>query len=417
MLLYFTSVFSSIMKFVRKFKNISNDKLELHGNSLTINDNLPADQIVQFDYYLERFALIHHSSMKSIFNYDNESTCESQYELTSNWKFYNFFIKFNSFFMLTTFIIKLFLIEYGVSHEQTEYWLWVFGDVFLFFNGKKYFYNVIMTIYGIQSCLMIILFMNEQGVNEWMRNFGSLQGLVSPKSNGIYNMKSIDKLIHKFKMTFIISSFQSYIIPIIGYPVAVKVSIENVTWKQYFMTWMFWNVYFYLIWAYFTPGIIQTCRSYFNLVCYYYKLRLQDLDKEIVKIIKISSANTSNHRLRLLIQNSKINFILHETNKIFVSLAKSNEFWCKYTAVFYYLYNPLICFILSCLIYFITDYRLFLFATILLISAFFTLINIIITASDINYQAKLCGKNLIKLLYLKSIPQKYKLKVRLNLIL
>ena len=50
--------------------------------------------------------------------------------------------------------------------------------------------------------------MNEQGVNEWMRNFGSLQGLVSPKSNGIYNMKSIDKLIHKFKMTFKLAAHQ-----------------------------------------------------------------------------------------------------------------------------------------------------------------------------------------------------------------
>ena len=396
------------MKFVRRSKIKSNNNRNNLRSSSTasINDNLPADQTVRFGHYLHRFALIH-SSMKSIiFSSDEQFT-----KRESNWKkFYKYFVKFNSFSMLISFITKLLLIKYA---EQTDFWLWVLGDIFMFFHGKKYFYNVIMTIYGIQSCLMILLFTDKQGVNSWIENFGSMQGLVPPRSNGIYNMNSMNKLMHKFKIIFIISSFQSYLIPVIGYSVAVKASIENVTWKQYLISWMFWNIYFNLIWAYVTPGIIQTCRSYFNLVCYYYKLRLQDLNKEIVKI---SSRSSNNPRLQILMQNSKINVILHETNKVFVSLAKSNRFWCKYIAVFYYLCNPLICFILSCLIYFIIDYHLLFFAIILLINTLFTLMNIMITASGINYQARLCGKNLMKLLYVKSVPQKYRLKVRLNFI-
>ena len=139
MLLHLSSVFSSIIKFVRRSKIKSNNHHNLHSSSTaSINDNLPADKIVRFGHYLHRFALIQ-SSMKSIiFSSDEQFT-----KRESNWqKFYNHFVKVNSFSMLTSFIIKLLLIKYS---EQTDFWLWILGDIFMLKKKKKYFYNVIMT--------------------------------------------------------------------------------------------------------------------------------------------------------------------------------------------------------------------------------------------------------------------------------
>lgn len=207
---------------------------------------------------------------------------------------------------------------------------------------------------------------------------------------------------------FAISSFQYHVIAAFAYLVFAWVLISNTTWKQYIISWLLWNIYYNLLWSYFTSGILQTTRSYFNVVCYYYRLRLQDLNHHIIQVARQLTTCQSRSK------TTKLNRILNEINDIFVSLEKSNEFWSKYIPIFYYLCNPLACFTINCLMYFSLGSGLTMFFIVLIINTTFTVMQILLSASSINYQAKLCSKNLMTILYFKNIPIKFRFKVTNN---
>lgn len=416
MLICFVPIFKFFQKFSKKFYKKFSKKSENQSQSsehsltlgrigtfvFSVDQLLPYDKRIHFDYYLRYFGLIK-TPMKSVIMEVGQSQYHDQFD-TKIKKFFHFFIKFNAFSMLITFVMKFII-------DDPKY-LWLIGEVLMFLKGKRYFYNIIMIIFAIQSCLLIILFMDQKRVNLWISNFGSLQGLVPPRANGIHKMKSMTKLLKKYKIMFIISSFQYDLIPFLGFTVFARILLRIFSLKEYIISWMFWNVYYNLLWAYFTPGIIQTSRSYFNVMCYYYKLRLQDLNDDINRLINNSPSHHS--KFQILVRNAKLNLILIEINEIFVSLSKSNKFWRRYITIFYYLCNPLICFIINSLIFFTLDSGVIFFAFILLFNTTFTLLQILMSAASINYQAKLCKNHLKKFLCEKTISINFKFKVSSN---
>lgn len=304
--------------------------------------------------------------------------------------------------MLIMQISKLFIDDNSIKL------LWLVGDVCVFFGGKRYFYSIINMILASQIFLVSLLFKDSHHIN-WMMNFTSMQGLVPPKVNKIYKMDHLNKLMKKFKIVFKVSTIQSIVIPLIAFFGFGAMFYFNVTIGQYLMYWFFWHFYYTYFWTYLVNGITQYTRSYFIMVCYYHKLRFEYLNERLNYWMKLLKKLKTLEQKILI--NKKLLRLMQEADDIMVSISKANQFWKYFLAIFYFFYIILISFLLTCMIYFNINKNIIPFAYAMLFSTTITLIQISISAAQVNYQAKKVSKTITKFLSNKNVILKLKLKV------
>ena len=238
---------------------------------------------------------------------------------------------------------------------------------------------------------------------KWLNIFNAIQGKQSFVESRILMTKSAKKLIRSslFLLTFsIIISRLSIITSIFA---VTFVTIEKLSFQNFLFS-LPWNI-LTDIWAFYANGF--TCVSLFiTIICYYYQLRLDQVDVYVNWLLKLQ---------HFKLYNQRIMKVLNEYTEIIAGIHQFNKFAMK--IIFYlFLFNALtIVFILYNLIY-VKLTAITMFGHYVVVVNILSLIAIIfLNAIRIPNQLQWNKQNLISLIYKKNLFIKTKIKVNDNL--
>lgn len=362
--------------------------------SKSVNKLLLSEDRIKFDEILIRYHLID-TSLESILSFHQRKD-KNQHANTSLFKMNSFqsIIKFIAFSVLLT---NLFHLVFGDS-----IWTKYLGDFSVFYPGKRFFIRFYTFDVSLVILALLLLYRNPDKLF-WMTNFAHLQGLVKPKDNHINDIKSVGKLIKLFKFAMFIAERNILFTPGLTLTVFALNSIFRLKLTEYLTKWMFWHFYYMGGWVLIASFSTYISLVYFTMTCYYYRVRLDSFLKRFNYIIH----STSNKR------QFNLNLILIELNDIMNSIAKSNQFWKYYIAIYYFLYIPLISALLNNITVYLNEQNIFVMIVIVpgLIVVILTLMYISIFSSMINSKTKEFIPLLYQIMYFKNTRTIIKLKV------
>ena len=165
------------------------------------------------------------------------------------------------------------------------------NSLFLYIGDFAYFIDKESRIHLYRAMIFCIFIMfNSQLINFWYYNkdikpsylkpFEMMSGLVSPQSIGIRNKEVVYKLLNKSKILFSITRIISISVAFCGALLALKLLFSN----QSLIELIFISIPWVLIISYFCnlgSNIIVYQILYFDIICYYFKLKMKTINNEI----------------------------------------------------------------------------------------------------------------------------------------
>lgn len=191
-----------------------------------------------------------------------------------------------------------------------------FGDFTRFFGGFHLYILAPCVLVGILSTYTAIIFYQSRANISWLKVFAMMAGEISPPELGLWDIKLFNQLI---KRNYLILSMGAQMI----YSFTFSLTILNIYAVTQFS---FYNsIFFGIPWlivtipfCYYLSGNIISCFTYFYIVCFYVKLRAQQVSQVIQK------ATMENCPLTTVKRIVKIH------NQLCACLAGYNKFWRKY---------------------------------------------------------------------------------------
>lgn len=368
--------------------------------SKSINKSLQPEDRVKFDEKLLSLNLIDLSLESILLIHQGKSIDNIQNKISMRKKLYFYSIQLCLFLMLTINFMKLLF-------GGDSFWAYLIADLSRFIAMKPIYYRFF--IVNISSVLIGIIFIYKNPKNLfWMTNFAHLQGLVSPKCNHIYSIKSAEKLIKLYKiMSFIVNTFvlMTVVFTLIS---TGTLCLINLTLTEYLMKFILWHFYFMGFWSYLATSLTMINLMYFGLICYYYKIRIDYLNNKLKNTLNSSSFSTNQTKLRSF---------LFELNRIMISTKKSNQFWSCFICIVYFPYIPLISFLINSLFAYMHQQNIIIIImfTFCLIGALTAVLYVAFFSSLVNNLIKKVAVQLYKILLLKPVTTSNKIKVRISM--
>jgi hypothetical protein len=197
------------------------------------------------------------------------------------------------------------------------------GDFPYFLNIKIHYYllSIILNLLLIIS-LIYNLYYYMNGIKpSYMKPFDMMSGLVSPQSIGLYYPEDVKKLLKITKLLF----YFYYRITRFVYPwfllAFIPLSINCSTIMDLIVFAIPWSLYHTLC-GYFVANLYFYQLIYFQIICYYLKLKLKSINKELVIPSKNKTLNKFSFKMIILNLN-KLNSIyceIHEYNNNYWSI-------------------------------------------------------------------------------------------------
>lgn len=140
-----------------------------------------------------------------------------------------------------------------------------------------------------------------------------------------------------------------------------------------------WTILYGMFWPYYTCGIIVLPFAYFHSLCYYLKLRMETLNNQIKSIKSV------------LTLSKALPKIITDYHSVLNIVDRSNTFWRNFTALIYFSYIPLNCFLLYQLIFANIDSIIMVMLFIVLLEESFLVLSfMVLSAAMVNAEAKKC---------------------------
>ena len=365
--------------------------------SKSINKSLELEDRMKFDEKLFRLNLID-LSLESILLIHQRKSIDNvvQNKISMGKRLYFYSIKLCLFLMLTINFMKLLF-------GENSFWANLIADLSRFIPMKPIYYRFFIVNVSLVLIGIVVIYKNPKNLF-WMTNFAHIQGLVSPKYNHIYSIKSVEKLIKLYQiMSFIVDKFVLMTV-VSTFILTGTLCLINLNLTEYLMKFIFWHFYFMGFWSYLATSLTMINLMYFGLICYYYKIRIDYLNKKLKNTLNSFSVLTNQTKLRSF---------LFDLNKIMVSIKKSNEFWSYFICIVYFPYIPLISFLINNLIVYINEQNIVIIIifTFCLIGTATAVLYVAFFSSSVNSQIKKISVQLYKILLLKPMTASNKIKV------
>lgn len=365
--------------------------------SKSINKPLQPEDRVKFDEKLLGLNLID-LSLESILLIHQRKSIDNVIpnKISMRKKLYFYSIKLCLFLMLAINFMKLLF-------GGDSFWANLIPDLSRFISMKPIYYRFF--IINVSSVLIGIVSIYKNPKNLfWMTNFAHLQGLVSPKCNHIYSIKTAEKLIKLYKiMSFIVNKFVLMTV-VCTLILTGTLCLISLTLTEYLMRFILWHFYFMGFWSYLATSLTMINLMYFGLICYYYKIRIDYLNNKLRNTLNSSSSSTN---------QTKLKSFLFELNRIMISIRKSNQFWSYFICIVYFPYIPLISFLINCLVVYIHQQNIIIIIifTFCLIGAQTAVLYVAFNSCLVNNRIKKVAVQLYKILSMKPITTSNKIKV------
>ena len=365
------------VKLVKSLSEIFNDILKNNFELENLDKTLPPTHRIPLSEYLEQLN----------FKYDFNS---SNLERKSNLINYLIFL----FHLIN--VIRNMIYVFFDSFDDNLFRLYC-GEMFQFLLDKISFAAVALTgitSYGLSTfCLFNYWPMDQL---QWLNVLNAVEGKQSFLSIKIHSVKSAKKLI-RFSLIMLTScSVLHYVVFLAGsifIPFAyIKLDIKNFIF--FALPWGLFN----MLWDFYTSGYV-VASFYVVIICYYYQLRLDQLEFYGNLLLKRKQVNRSIMKL------------LNEYNLIIQEINQFNKFASKLIFCLYTFMTSTVMFLIYNILY--VKLNVFVFLVHILVAflmSLFTLL-IVFNATRIPLQLKTNLRNLISLNYHKNLPVKTRIKV------
>jgi hypothetical protein len=212
------------------------------------------------------------------------------------------------------------------------------GDWTYNYPEVRYHMNISILFCSIIAILSAILHLTNDNFS-WFKPFEMMSGLVTPASIGLTDSEDVEKLLKRSKLYLGIVKITTYFL------VPTTMTIINIMMASNYGLYIF--LLFGIPWGLiYTIGFHLLCAHIWYQVCYYYiiceyfKMKLENINEKIQKIILINRSKLRNS-LKLI----KI------LDRIYAEVEQYNLFWCKILLLFYICYISLICTALYSLVF------------------------------------------------------------------
>jgi hypothetical protein len=213
----------------------------------------------------------------------------------------------------------------------------IYKDVHLYNGDWAYNYPEVryhMKISMLSCSIIVILSAILHLINDnisWFKPFEMMFGLVTPASIGLTDKEDVKKLLKRSKLCLGIVKITTYFL-IPTFTIIMNVIMaSNYGLYNFLLFGIPWGLIqaigFHLLCA---NICYQFC--YFYIICEYLRMKLENINEKIQKIILINRSKLRNS-LRLI----KI------LDRIYAEVEQYNLFWCKILLLFYICFISLIC--------------------------------------------------------------------------
>ena len=294
---------------------------------VTLKRRLPPEERVDFD-----------TAMRWCSLFTGITDSEPDFRIKSKYQLYRYFVLALLYSNLIRTTIECFL-------PEGSPWFLYLGD-FKPWWGKPYIAHQIV-FFSAVLVVPVICTVNitaDESMKRWTEPFKYIQGLVSAEDIGLWNVTYVRQLRNKMRFTFK-RAFIASVSVHIPYTICVFVSffLFCETWSELIFFGIPWTVYESLWTVYITTNNYGILPGAFEIICYYLRLRYQQIDELLLDLnrdIRLSVGN----RWLLYKVSMKINRLLKELDGINKDVMDYNKFWSKFIAIIFISYIPQILF-------------------------------------------------------------------------
>ena len=323
------------------------------------------------------------------FNYETDLTLHRK----SNW--FNHVI----LFLLISNILRN--LVYTFMNSTDQLFRLFCGDL-IQFAVKEVSYMAI-TFVGITSyatAMFCLFHYSEVNQLKWLNIFDAIEGKQSFIESKILITKSAKKLIRFSLFLFNLCISSCLLIPTVCAISFVILPFQKLSFEHFFLYALPWNI-FTVFWAIYTKGY-PFASLFITIICYYYQLRLNQVDVYVNWLLK---------QKRFQKFNQRIMKVLNEYIEIMTEVNQFNKFASK-VLFFLFVFNAsTIVFILYNLIYVKLTAIAMLGHYVVVIDILFVITIIILNAIRIPNQFNRNKRNLKLLIYKKNLQIKTQIKV------
>ena len=209
------------------------------------------------------------------------------------------------------------------------------GNLEQFFSSNSLYYSILeagATLYCIASfCLFQYLPVSQLN---WLKVFNPIEGKETFVKNRIFMGKSAKNFIRITLILIIFSSLINHITPLYSGFYFMFIPLKYITFKQFILFSFPWTL-IDTIWVllgcyYFFVGL-----NIILIICYYYELRLNQLDIYVNLCLKRKKFNQINKQIgKILVEYVDVINEMNQLNKFVSKLIFSLLFFCSSTLVF-----------------------------------------------------------------------------------
>ena len=249
-------------------------------------------------------------------------------------------------------------------------WISYLGD-FKVWWGKPYiahqvvFYMAVLVVPAV--CTLNIT--ADKSLKRWCLPFKLSQGLITGEEAKLWNASAVIKLKKKVKSNFRRAFFATFSVnwPY-GLSVLVSYFIFFETWTQFILLGIPWTIY-ETLWSFYICSNMGLLPNSFDIVCYYLRLRYEQIDELLSELNQNYVNLWTNHSLLPLIRRQMNKLLQHldETNKDVIDY---NKYWSKYTSIVFMSYIPQLLFELYVFIFLPMNTSVLLFSLLLNLNIF-----------------------------------------------
>ena len=318
-----------------------------YNEELALKRCLPKEDILDFDSCLKQCSLF-----TGIADKDNTIA------ISNKSKVYNTLVLIFLYSNLVRTTVECFL-------PKGSQWFLYLGD-FKPWWGEPYiahqvvFYMAVLVVPAICTLNMTA----NESLRRWCLPFRYVQGMISATEAKIYKVSIAKKLRNKMKFSYRKAFFATFSVNI-PYSISVFVSffIFCTNWTQFIVLGIPWTVYESL-WSFFICSNMGLLPASFEVVCYYLRLRYEQIDK-LLDQLNADFINHKSNLLSLLDRRQKLKRLLILLNDANNDVMDFDKYWSKYTAIVFVSYIPQLLFELYVLLFLPMNTPVMLFSILL----------------------------------------------------
>jgi len=214
------------------------------------------------------------------------------------------------------------IISILLPEDNTELHI-IFGDFSYFYNGSVHF-NIAASLLTFMALITQLIHYQNFKKNmkpSYLEPFKMISGLVSPQTIGLSKKEEILKFLKISKRLFVLCEiFTRYAMTMVGFTVSIlPLSLNSNTYQIIF--YCIPNTILITMCSYYMYSINIWQLIYFYLICYYIKLKLRRINREIM-------TRSLNKRT---INNRNVYYIIKYLTSLYSEIEQYNGiYWSKY---------------------------------------------------------------------------------------